>query len=271
LGFGCRTPLLLSTRDLGCWWERADDPESEAALKLGLNIAAYATARETLRDRLSPVELVQLAAEVQVDRGALYIGKVQHQGDWNSRPTAVDRLLELLRTDGAVKAANRAVPVQLTDEALKQLPVLYMAGHGDPKLSPAEKEALKAYLNRGGFLMAEACCGEKAFDTAFRSLMQELFPDRPLEAVPGDSPLVDGQVGRRIGKVTLTGPVAREHPTLERPALEAVRSGDRYCVVYSPYALGPGLDGATTFQASAYGAEDARHIAVNIVLYALNF
>ncbi len=271
LGFGCRTPLLLSVKDLTCWWEQSDQPESEAALKLGLNLAAYATAREPLRDPLSPVELVRQTAQVKVERGALYIGKVQHQGDWNSRPKAVDRLLELLRTEAAVKAADRAVPVRLTDAEAVQMPVLYMTGHRDPKLTDAEKAALKRYLDRGGFLMAEACCGEKAFDAGFRALMQELYPDRPLEPVPAESPVLNGEVGRRIERVTLTGPVARATPELAHPRLEGVRSGDRYCVIYSPYALGPGLDGMTTFQASAYAAEDARRIAVNVVLYALNF
>ncbi|MBN2581749.1 MAG: DUF4159 domain-containing protein [Planctomycetes bacterium] len=271
LTFGCRTPLLLSAKDLSCYWEQSDRPESEAALKMGLNIAAYVTAREPLRDPLAAVRLIEQTAETDVERGALYIGKVQHLGDWNSRPQAMDRLLEILRNDAAVKTANHAVPVKLTDARLMQLPVLYMVGHRDPKLSDAEKEALKRYLERGGFLMAEACCGEKAFDTAFRALMKELLPDQPLEPVPADSPLLNGQVGHKIEKVSFTGPVGREQPKLDRPQLEAIRSGDRYCVVYSPYALGPGLDGLVTFQARGYAAEDARRIAANILLYALNF
>jgi hypothetical protein len=269
LTLGCRTAFLLSPRDLSCYWEQADKRESEAALKMGLNIAAYATARQALRERLATIELVDQTAKVELEPGALYIGKVVHQGDWNSRPLAMNALLEQLPRDAAVKVANRAIPVRLTDKKLLQLPVVYMVGHYDPQLSAEEKAALKNYLERGGFLFAESCCGMPGFDQAFRQLMADLFPKSPLEAIPPASPLFNGQVGFKITSVGYSRRVLQEQPKLHEPRLDGLKLGDRYAVIYSPYAIGPGLDQVATYQSRGYLSEDAHRLAVNIILYAL--
>jgi len=270
--FGCRSSFLLSPKDLSCPWELASRPESQAGLKMGLNLAAYATARQPLPDRLATVAALGAPPQVKMDRTALYVGKVRHHGrDWNSRPRAMDRLLEHLRTASGVKVANRAVPVGLTDDQVYRFPVLYMAGHYDPALTDEEKRRLKDYLERGGFLFAEACCGMPGFDKGFRALMAELFPDAPLEDVPANSPLLNGQAGYRIDKVQFSAALRDEQPKLDRARLLAVTLDDRCAVVYSPYALGPGLDGIPTFHSRGYAPDDARRIAANILLYALKF
>lgn len=270
--FGCRTSFLLSTRDLGCSWELMAKPTSLPGLKMGLNLAAYATARQPLPDRLAPANVAGSTTTVKMDRMALYVGKVQHHDrDWNSRPQAMDRLLEELRTKSGLKVANRAVPVALTDPQLSRFPVLYMAGHRDPALTADEKARLKDYLDRGGFLFAEACCGMEGFDKGFRSLLAELYPATPLEKTVADSPLLNGQAGYRIDKVHLSGNAPGAASPAVEPRLEGVKIGDRWAVVYSPLAIGPGLDGIATFHSRGYASEDAMRLAMNIMLYALKF
>lgn len=36
---------------------------------------------------------------------------------------------------------------------------------------------MRGYVERGGFIFAEACCGRAEFDRGFRALVRELFPD----------------------------------------------------------------------------------------------
>ena len=272
LVLGCRTSLLLSPKDLSCSWELASRPESRLGLKMGLNLAAYATARQPLPDRLAAVAALEATPETRMERGALYVGKVRHHGrDWNSRPRAMDRLLEHLRTTSAVKVASRAVPVGLGDDQAYRFPVLYMVGHYDPALTADEKRRLKDYLERGGFLFAEACCGMPEFDKGFRALMAELFPDAPLEEVPATSPLLSGQAGYRIDTVRFSAALGKEQPKLDRPLLLAVTLDDRCAAVYSPYALGPGLDGIATFHSRGYAPDAAFRIGTNVLLYALKF
>jgi hypothetical protein len=72
---------------------------------------------------------------------------------------------------------------------LLQSPILYFNGHESPRLSGVDKKLIKQYIEQGGFLLAEACCGRKEFDTGFRELMAELFPDNPLRKLPPEHPI----------------------------------------------------------------------------------
>jgi hypothetical protein len=62
-----------------------------------------------------------------------------------------------------------------------------MNGHKRPVIDDLGKRNLRTFVEQGGFLFAEACCGEREFDEGFRTLVRELFPDageglRPLAA-----------------------------------------------------------------------------------------
>ena len=74
---------------------------------------------------------------------------------------------------------------------LLQSPVLYISG--SQKL-PLENQAkkLREYIDRGGFIFAEACCPESSgFDKSFRQLMEQVFdePEYRLKPLSPDHPL----------------------------------------------------------------------------------
>lgn len=80
--------------------------------------------------------------------------------------------------------------LEVTSDLL-QAPILYITGHKSPQLRfrEVEKELLKKYVDNGGFIMAEACCGSADFDRGFRALVQQLWPDQQLVDLPGDHPI----------------------------------------------------------------------------------
>jgi hypothetical protein len=51
---------------------------------------------------------------------------------------------------------------------LLQSPIAYITGHNEPKFSEAEIKVLKQFLDNGGFILAEACCGKPAFDRGIK-------------------------------------------------------------------------------------------------------
>ncbi len=80
---------------------------------------------------------------------------------------------------------------------LLQAPVLFFAG-GENPLPPGDQRQqqlarkLRDYLDRGGFLLAEADCCSTGFDEGFRQLMKLVFPEpeyAPEAARPGASDL----------------------------------------------------------------------------------
>jgi RNA polymerase sigma factor (sigma-70 family) len=66
---------------------------------------------------------------------------------------------------------------------LLQSPILYMTGHAAPNLTDRQVELLRRYVDGGGFIFAEACCGSKDFDEGFRKLMTKAF-DRDSQLLP---------------------------------------------------------------------------------------
>jgi Domain of unknown function (DUF4159) len=74
-------------------------------------------------------------------------------------------------------------------ESLLACPIIYLNGHTRPNLNGVQKEMLKRYVDEGGFLFAEACCGSEEFAREFRLLVRELFPENKLEPISPAHPL----------------------------------------------------------------------------------
>ena len=106
--------------------------------------------------------------------------------------------------------------------ALREAPIVYFNGH---EFAPRDREEaiLKEYLANGGFVLAEACCGDKRFDKDFRTLMKRLYPDAELKPLPADHP-----VWKAAGKFTLA---PNDWPLL------GIEHKGRTVVIYSPKPL----------------------------------
>jgi hypothetical protein len=104
---------------------------------------------------------------------------------------------------------------------LLQSPIVYFNGHKEPWLTDVQKKLLQEYVEQGGFILAEACCGRREFDAGFRKLMKELFPDNPLKKLGPDHP------------------IWRAHAVVPPGSfeLEGIDYGCKTVVVYSPQDL----------------------------------
>jgi hypothetical protein len=141
-----------------------------------------------------------------------------------------------------------------------------MTGHYTFHLSDAEVAALKEYLDRGGVLVAEECCGRAAFDKALRGLVAQMSPDGQLKELPADHQIYRNPTAGSIEAVTYSPAVQAESPELKRPVLLGLVREGHLVFVYSPYGLAPGLDGIKTYGARCLAPDDARHLAVSIFL-----
>jgi len=271
LATGCRASVVLAPKGLGDGWAAADPAKPDDALRLGENLALYATGSDPLPDRLQVAKVLRLPPETEAPRGVVRIGQVQHDGDWQPRPFALPALLKDLAERFGLTVLSRPVPVRLADPDIDKFPILYMTGHYTFTLTAEEKAALKGYLERGGVLWAEACCGRAAFDKALRDLVKEVLPESPLAELAADHPLYSGKVGTPITKVAYSDAVKNESPDLARPVLLGAERGGHLVVVYSPYGIAAGLDGLRTFGSRCLAPDDAKRLAENIVLYALTY
>lgn len=118
-------------------------------------------------------------------RWPVLLGKVQYGdgNDWNQHRSDVGNLTRYVESRWKRDMTWQVVDLRLaTTDDLLQTPVLYLCGTKSPlPTKPDQRKALaqklRDYLDRGGFLMAEADCGSIGFDAGFRELMTEVFPE----------------------------------------------------------------------------------------------
>jgi hypothetical protein len=314
---GCRVGVFFSPRALACLWEMKDYADSagrkwsEDALRLGTNIAAYATGKEMLPDRLDKVDLAETpkiatTQPLEAPRGAVRLARLIHDGDCTADARCLERLCQELRDKAKVAVVASARHMQPTDEKIAQYPVLFMNGHAHFRYSPQQIKALRTHLDRGGFLLAEACCGRDAFDKSFREMVKQLYPEadvalgpapadgneprraaasRPAASalcpLPDDHPLYAGGVGLPLGELRYRKALVDELKArgTSRPPLEAVcvdadgkpAAGGRTVILYSPYDWSCAFEGDQPFSCRGYLDEDGMRLGLNLALFAIGY
>jgi hypothetical protein len=284
--FGCRTAIIYSPDDIGClWqkWQRHAPPDRNTDLtqriirgtSIGVNVLAYATGREP-PEKLNDSGDRSGEPAARIDRGLLQIAKLRYSGSWNTAPAALRNLLKALNnTAGTMAAAqNEVVPVTL--EEMSRFPLVYMHGRDRFQLSAAQTDSLRDYLNRGGFLFADACCGSAGFDRSFRNLIEQLFPDQPLMQVPISHEVFSDVIGEDIRQVTRRRLIPGEKDASLKtvietvpPFLEGIEIDGRLAIIYSKYDISCALEHQAALSCDGYAQKDAVRIAVNVVMYAL--
>lgn len=201
-------------------------------------------------------------------RWPILMGKLQYgaDGDWDNHPAGVGNL-----TSYTEKQWDKKLTWQVLDgqqaavEDLLQTPVLFISGSGPPELD-AMATKVRDYLDRGGFLFAEAtCAGGINFDKGFRAFMEKVFPEPEykLRRAGPEHPIW------RLDKL-----VRPESPYFGR--LWTVEYGCRTCAVFSEIDLscywelyGRGRI-ADMPDAPRQRVEDAMTIGLNVLAYATN-
>jgi len=183
-------------------------------------------------------------------------------GDWYAGPSAIANLLATIRERTGFTVAEREAVVTLLNPALRDYPFLYMTGHGNVVFNEQERQALRAYLEAGGFLHADDNYG---LDEAFRREMAGLFPDRPLVEIPPDHP-----VFHLFYEFPEGLPKIHEHDG-EPPEAWGVFHEGRLIVFYSHESdLGNGWEDPSVHDDPPEMREQALRMGVNLFMYAMS-
>lgn len=284
--FGCRTSIIYSPDDIGClWqkWQRHDPPERSRDLtqriirgtRIGVNVLAYATGREPPEKFSEDTQRKQDAAN-RIERGLLQVARLRHSGGWDTAPRALSNLLQALNETVGVRASTRTEAIPVTLEEMSRFPLVYMHGRYRFQLPQQQTDALRDYLNRGGVLFADACCGSTSFDRSFRELVRQIFPDQPLQTIPVDHELFAETTGHDLRQVTRRRLIPGEQTASLQartetgpPMLEGIEIEGRLAIIYSRYDISCALEHQASLACDGYVEADALRIAVNVVLYSL--
>jgi hypothetical protein len=159
-------------------------------------------------------------------RSPVLINKLVHapKGDWNNDADDVRNLASAVSRDWKHLVTWQVVdPNVASVQDLLQAPILFLNGHLAPEFTAEGKRNLRDYVEQGGFILAEACCGRPEFDKGFKKLMEEVFPEPEYKL----HPLLDDHAVWRAKHVLKP----EIHP------LWGIEHGCRTVVIYSPEDL----------------------------------
>lgn len=118
-------------------------------------------------------------------RWPVLISKLKHppSNDWNQHRHDLNNLTRFVESRWKKDLTWQVVDLRLAGvEDLLQAPILFLCGSdspmpNDPEMREEVARKLRDYIDRGGFLFAEAYCGDSGFDKGFRELMSRVFPE----------------------------------------------------------------------------------------------
>ena len=280
----CRTAVVYCPANLSCLWQYNQNSglqkltvESREkvrwAVEAGVNVITYATNRE-LKQKLDTPQVI--STDIAGDQTRIPpIPKLVHGGGADAAPNAWNNILNRAKYDLKLKIRLEKDPVQPDIKQIQQYPILFMHGRTRFSFSEAQRNDLKLWIDRDGFLFADSICGSAAFANSFREEIRQMYPDGDWKDIPGDHEIwTDQYDGYDIRQVTLREPIRGETGLNYRdqkvpPQLEGLFVDGRIAVILSKYDLSCAMESATASQCKGYLKEDAAKIGVNVLLYAL--
>jgi hypothetical protein len=188
-------------------------------------------------------------------------------GDWDAAPLVPENIIDTIARYTSIRVEPAGVVVPLSSPDLMRYPFAFLTGHLPVRFSAAERDQLRAWLARGGFLFVDD--HNHDIDGAFHKTVTEEIARTvgPLVELPNDSPLY-----RAFFKFE-EGPPATSHElngwgdNLVHKHLRAVMRDGRISVLYSnkDYSSEWGYHADN----KRFLSVDNTRFAVNVIVYAL--
>jgi len=286
---GCKTVLIFSPHPIAGFWEESkympskdkrpdSSSKSEMAYGLGANIIAYATGKEPPKQRGAIRRIVDTSKkDLSPPKGFLKPAQLRIPNESAPAPAAMRNLMAHLQSAARIDVVLDKETISAGEDELFKFKFVYMHGRKKFSFDDDEVKNIKANLQGGGMLFADACCGKPEFDTSFREFMVKLYPERKLEPIPIDDELYSEKLnGKTItsvkrrekaasGEGASAGDGFRDLP----PALEGIKIDGRWVVIYSKYDIGCALENHKSSDCLGHDRDGALTLGTAAVLYSL--
>ncbi|HAX61704.1 MAG TPA: hypothetical protein DCX95_03975 [Elusimicrobia bacterium] len=198
--------------------------------------------------------------------GKFVFAQLKYSGNWDTRPTAWDRISEFLTMSTSVKIIRERRVITISDEKLFWSPFLVITGDSDfGKFSDDEIKIITKYVQCGGMIFIDDSSGKKGsgFDKSIRAMVNKISPENPLERIPTtDAMLKSFYLLQNVSGRIITNRY-----------FEGCKVGERYSIIYSQNDL-LGVWEKDNLGNYIYPCDDkqrweAKKMMINIILYAL--
>ncbi|QDV87433.1 DUF4159 domain-containing protein [Planctomycetes bacterium TBK1r] len=170
-----------------------------------------------------------------------------------------DDFLRKAEIDSSISTTRRLHSVKLASDEIYNFPMLIMTGEGEFELLPEERDHLRRFVERGGFLLASAGCSSPEWNRSFRREMVKVFPEQEMKPLPMDHLIF--HTAYDISELKA------KHGT-PRP-IEGIHWGSRLGVLYSQDGLNDTSNAQGCCCCGGNEITNAEQVNVNIVIYSL--
>jgi Domain of unknown function (DUF4159) len=190
-----------------------------------------------------------------------FMGRLKYSNNDGDDCSGVGEDLMKLVSSASTLKVQEERKVTLMGPELFETPFVFMNGHNDFTVTPAEVENLKKYLSHGGFIFASGCCTNPDFPKAWRREFGRIFPGEKVKPIPYDHLIY--RSFHKIDRVRcLNEPRDIQLEGLfYQGNLVAVMCEDGLCCAFS-------ADNSCN-RGKGISPEDGKKLALNIAIYAL--
>ena len=177
---GRRWPAFGTCRgaDRGNRTVKSVQDQINGGLAIGRNVLAYATNRELKGERYE-LQINVKKAVPDNERGKFAVAKLIHPGGCDAAPRALANLMEQAANDLHIRVEAHPQLIGI-NQGMFDYSVVFMHGRNAFRLTDAERQAIREYVERGGVLFADSICGSEPFAESFRSEMALIFPRKKM-------------------------------------------------------------------------------------------
>ncbi len=270
----CRTVAVVSRWCMASGWDDLEDENVmgysiESAKKLGVNLMSYATAQRAWVK--NEAHAMQFVDEDPHGTGKMSISQIVYDGEWRTRHAGLSVLLQQFNQKTEIPVQFALQERRLSDPEIFDSPLLYITGHEYFELNDAEIAGLREYINSGGFVFAEACCGRRGFAQAFERILGRALPERELTRIPDQSPIF--YFPNRLERIGVT-PALSAHMNNQStiaPHLRGIEIDGHFSVIFSPYGMAGGWEMSQSPYAHGYDDHGSLNLGENILMYAITY
>lgn len=190
--------------------------------------------------------------------GIVQVANLVYAGTKSSKCFS-DNFLVRAEKESAISTSRRFHAVKLSSDELFEYPLVIMTGEGSFRLPDRERDNLRKYVERGGFLLASAGCSSEPWDRAFRAEMAKIFPEQTLQSI---------DMGHAVFHTVYDIASLKAKHGKPRP-LEGITLDGRIGVLYSQDGLNDTAHAQGCCCCGGNELTNANEINVNILAYAL--
>jgi Domain of unknown function (DUF4159) len=214
---------------------------------------------------------VDIADVTPGNRKLLTVNVLEHKGnhDLGLHYELLGKIVSEFQTKiGITLAVGQPQAIEMIAPGLPD--VLVVRGDQDMGLTAEQQKLLADYMTGGGFVIAEAGMGRKAFDTSFRKFIADT-KGLALEELSGEAAVLTGEIdeaieGIDVGQCSFSRTVREESPGIKIPIVFAIKAGKKTVGYYSPLDLTYSSTGQTAYGIRGYDKNSAKALLINMFL-----